>query len=452
MHLNKFLIFLFLFKILFSSDFIILNWQNIKNLKDFSTTYDIEIPYVKIEDEKNMMNEVINKGCKIENFKVFPIGITPKFKSKAYICYDSENLIIYFESEKSENYTLKARKFEKEEGKVWNDDNFEIFIDPFLTKTRYYQIIINSIGQVYDSINYIEEIPDPKAADPRETKKNIIIDISWDSKVNYNIKVEKNYWAVVLKIPFLSFGFKNAPLGSFIGLNLCRNYWETSELLQWKLTPGEGGFHQPDKFGILKLKETDSKKMPLIFINNFYPGYGENLLYVDYKKIENIPEEVEVEIKIENNDTKEKFIKNEKVVLKGIEGKIKIPFENKLKGKNIFYYNIGFKNYNFGGIDFVDLKSLIDVKLDKQFLYYEEKSLNGKIRFYLGENELKKTELLISLNENSKREKIKGNFCEFKVATEHLKEGENIFSITLYKDKDKIEQYNFKIFKLPKIF
>ncbi|MEM5831087.1 MAG: carbohydrate-binding family 9-like protein [Candidatus Aenigmatarchaeota archaeon] len=453
MRVNKTLIILLLFKIiLFSSDFITLRWDNIKNIKELPKTIDFKIPYIKIEDEKNLTNEIINKGCKIEDFKVYPTGQNPKFKTKAFICYDDENLLIYFESEKSENYFLKGRRFEKEEGKIWNDDNFEIFIDPFYTKKRYYHIIINSIGEIYDTINYIEEIPDPKAADPKETKKSFIIDMSWNSKVKCDITVEKNYWSITLKIPFSSFGFTKVPTGSFIGINLCRNYWETNELLQWKLTPGEGGFHQPDKFGILKIQEIDNKNLPQISINNFLPGYGENLLFISYKKNYDTPEEVNVEISIENVDTKEKIIKNEKVVFTDRKNTIQIPFENKWKGQTIFYYLISSKNYAFGDIDFVNLKNLMDIKLDNLFLYPEEKGLNGKIRIYLGEMELRKSELLFKLNDKNKTEKIKGNLCEFFIDTKNLKEGENRFSIVLYRDKNKIEEFEFKIFKLSKMF
>lgn len=453
MRLNKLIFFIFFtIKLLFCSDFINLNWGNIENIKEVPKTYDSEIPYIKIEEEKNILRDILDKGCKIEDFKVYPTGQIPKFKPKAYICYDNENLIIYFESEKSENYSLKARKFEKEEGKVWNDDNFEIFIDPFFTKKRYYQIIINSIGEIYDSVYYVKEVSDPKGVDPRETKKITIGDAFWNSKAQYKINVQKNYWSVLLKIPFSSFGFKKVPSGSFIGINLCRNYWEIPELAQWKLTPGEGGFHQPDKFGLLKLKGTDNKNLTMIILKNSFPGYGENLLYIEYEKKDAINEKCEVEINVENLDTKETFSKKEVVVLKDKKGIVKVPFENKWKGQNIFYYLISFKDNSFGDIDFIDLKNLMDVKLDNYLLYPDEKKLNGKIRLYLGEGTLKKAELLFSLNDKNKMGKIKGNLCEFSLNAEFLKEGENNLSIILYEDQNKLEEYRFKIFKLPKIF
>jgi len=446
---NKIFIFLFLTNFLFSSEFISLKWAKLENIKKTEKKEELVIPVLKIASEENILDIIKNKGVKLENFLVYPLGSIPKFKARGYICADEKNIVIYLESEKSEKYSLKVRKYEKEEGKIWNDDNFEIFIDPFNTEKKYYHLIINSIGEIYDSICFVKEVPDPKETDPRFTKKEIITDLSWNSMAKIKTYTDKNWWGSLIIIPFSSFGFDKIPMGCLFGLNLCRNYWETKELSQWKLTPGELGFHQPEKFGIIKIGDTDLNRLKVSFLAPSL-GYGKNILYLNY---ENNKKENKGNVKIFIEDLtnrKKTILKEETILLKREEGKIEIPFENKYLGEYIIYYSTIFDDISFVNLDFVNIKEIMNVFLENQFLY-EKENLKGKIKIHLGESSWKETVIKFKLNQMEKEEKIKGNLLSFEIDNSFIKEGENILVITIYESGNKISEFETKIFKVPNI-
>jgi hypothetical protein len=446
---NEIFVFLFLVNFLFSTEFISLKWAKVENIKKAEKKEELTIPVLKISSEENIFDIIKSKGVKLENFLVYPAGIMPKLKARGYIGADEKNLIIYLESEKSEKYNLKGRKYEKEEGKIWNDDNFEIFIDPFKTEKRYYHLIINSIGEIYDSICFIKEIPDPRETDPRYKKKEIVTDLSWSSMAKVKTYSDKNWWGSLIIIPFSSFGFDKIPVGSIFGLNLCRNYWETNELLQWKLTPGELGFHQPDKFGVVKIGDTDLNKLKISFFSPFI-GYGKNIVYLNYEKDKKL-NKGNVEIAIEDLFSRKKTVlKEETILLKKGKGKIGIPFENKNFGEYIIYYSAIFENISFVDIDFVNIKDIMNVFVENQFLY-EKENLKGKVKINLGEVSWKETFIKFKLNQMEREEKIKGNLLNFEIDNSFIKEGENILSITIYENGNKIGEFETKIFKLPSI-
>jgi len=446
---NEIFVFLFLSNFLFSTEFISLKWAKVENIKKAEKKEELTIPVLKISSEENILDIIKSKGVKLENFLVYPAGIMPKLKARGYIGADEKNLIIYLESEKSEKYNLKGRKYEKEEGKIWNDDNFEIFIDPFKTEKRYYHLIINSIGEIYDSICFIKEIPDPRETDPRYKKKEIVTDLSWSSMAKVKTYSDKNWWGSLIIIPFSSFGFDKIPVGSIFGLNLCRNYWETNELLQWKLTPGELGFHQPDKFGVVKIGDTDLNKLKISFFAPF-TGYGKNIVYLNYEKDKKL-NKGNVEIAIEDLFSRKKTVlKEETILLKKGKGKIEIPFENKNFGEYIIYYSAIFENISFVDLDFVNIKDVMNVFVENQFLY-EKENLKGKVKINLGEVSWKETFIKFKLNQMEREEKIKGNLLNFEIDNSFIKEGENILSITIYENGNKIGEFETKIFKLPSI-
>ncbi|MCS7254854.1 MAG: hypothetical protein NZ781_12645 [Armatimonadetes bacterium] len=108
-------------------------------------------------------------------------GIAP-IQPTILICHDISNLyigaILPKPPRKQLRITVKNR-----DGEVWQDDAFEIFIDPNRTCSRYYQFIVNAGGAKWDSYG-------------RDGKW----DGNWHSASHYD--VTSDHWSVEFAIPF----------------------------------------------------------------------------------------------------------------------------------------------------------------------------------------------------------------------------------------------------------
>lgn len=112
---------------------------------------------------------------------------------------------------------------------VMGDDALEIFLQPDLQGTDYYQLSANSIGTKYDAIGF---------------------NPGWGADWQAAGSVGKDAWYLECAISFKSSGQYGVP-GATWGFNVCRdrNGEGDTEWSCW--SPSQGGFHQPAKFGRL---------------------------------------------------------------------------------------------------------------------------------------------------------------------------------------------------------
>jgi len=209
-------------------------------------------------------------------FVTYPNGGKPELPSTAYVCFTPTHLVAVLEGRQSNGYELLARPQEKEDGHIWNDDNFEIFVDPFLSRSEYIHFIVNPLGDVFDQRCYEKRVSDPKAADPAATIVQLIQEREYDSGADVPVLRETGHWAALFHLPFTAFGLKAPPLGQVWGLNFCHTNRENKELSQWRATPGRLGFHQPQRFGALRFGEAAAGLEAEVEMPHF--GAGRNLL------------------------------------------------------------------------------------------------------------------------------------------------------------------------------
>jgi Concanavalin A-like lectin/glucanases superfamily/Carbohydrate family 9 binding domain-like/Glycoside hydrolase 123, N-terminal domain len=116
----------------------------------------------------------------------------------ASLLWDKKNLYIGFESPGKPKIQHKNH-----DGKLWEDDSFELFIWPGKNKKEHYQFILNASGAVFDAIG--------------KNKK-------WNSKYQSRAYIGKNKWSLEVVIPFSNFG--KAPTdGTVWKAQICRDWY-----------------------------------------------------------------------------------------------------------------------------------------------------------------------------------------------------------------------------------
>jgi Concanavalin A-like lectin/glucanases superfamily/Glycoside hydrolase 123, N-terminal domain/Carbohydrate family 9 binding domain-like len=122
--------------------------------------------------------------------------------SKAYLLWDRQNLYLGFRS-KFLNGKPPVAKQTSRDGKLWEDDSFELFIWPGRETKEFYQFIVNAKGAVYDAAGK---------------------DKRWNAKLTSKGYIGKDYWSVEMALPLSDFPGKIAN-GSTWKANLCRNWF-----------------------------------------------------------------------------------------------------------------------------------------------------------------------------------------------------------------------------------
>lgn len=217
------------------------------------------------------------RGLKL-GFLTYPNGDTPALPSTAWVAFSKTHVLAAIEGRKGPDYRLTAHHQEKENAHIWYDDNFEIFVDPFLTRTDYIHFIVNPLGQIYDAKCYIKRTPNPKAADPSEMITTTKSDMTYSSGAVVSVVREPTRWTALFRLPFGAFGLHAPPVGQCWGFNFCRTNRENTELTQWRPTPGDRGFHQPGKFGALRFGKSGGRFDATFNLASF--GFGRNVLAV----------------------------------------------------------------------------------------------------------------------------------------------------------------------------
>jgi Concanavalin A-like lectin/glucanases superfamily/Carbohydrate family 9 binding domain-like len=170
------------------------------------------------------LDTVWKNAVKITKFK--PFGKTKKIKNKteAYLGQYKESLFIAFKCYDSNIKNLK-KKATHRDGKVWDDDCVEVFIDPYLDRTHHAHFAVNALGTQYDAWKKTE--------------------LNWNPKWKSVCKIYDSYWICEMEIPLLSFP-RIKPINNSWGISLCREAKNPKEDSAWG-----GGFHKVRDFIVL---------------------------------------------------------------------------------------------------------------------------------------------------------------------------------------------------------
>ena len=109
------------------------------------------------------------------------------------------------------------------DGNVFMGDAVEIFLDPGQTRAGDYHFVVSSLGTRFDE--------EQRGLGLGATK--------WNPEWEAAVKSTDSGWVVEVRIPPFSGPEETPKDGSVWGLNLCRGYYEASQLSCWSPTLGK---------------------------------------------------------------------------------------------------------------------------------------------------------------------------------------------------------------------
>lgn len=116
------------------------------------------------------------------------------------------------------------------DGRVYDDDSVELFLDVSFDRATYVQLAYNSLAVQFDG----------QGLDP-----------SWNADWQVKARVVKDRWIAEVRMPFASLGATRPTRATLWGVNVCRNCQTSSGAVfsAWSASPS--GFHSPKRFGLL---------------------------------------------------------------------------------------------------------------------------------------------------------------------------------------------------------
>lgn len=147
-----------------------------------------------------------------------------KERSFVKLVWDNRNLYVFFWAQ-ADNMEQRKKDSKESKGNIFNDDCFEIFIDPDYSMKKYYHLAGNSAGQMYEASGQF--------------------DFSWKSGWKSAVVKGDDFWSVEAAIPFDSFRL-HPKAGDVWGFNACRENPVINELSAWRPLKS---FQTPEMFG-----------------------------------------------------------------------------------------------------------------------------------------------------------------------------------------------------------
>jgi hypothetical protein len=165
-------------------------------------------------------------------------GTPAVFASEARILYDSANLYIGIVCKDPDPAHLLAAETARD-GKVWEENDVEVFLDSARDGKRIYQFLLNSLGTPCDV-----KIEDGKQ------------DMAWNGTWTVKTAVLADGWSAEVAIPFADLGVGAPTPGDIWRFNLCRVRRNTgdSKVEYSAFSPTFGLFNRPDRFADLVFK------------------------------------------------------------------------------------------------------------------------------------------------------------------------------------------------------
>ena len=191
-------------------------------------------------------------SSRLGRFRLGLSAVLARHAREAWASYDRENLYLAVRLEREPNQPLRVNTREADNAMIWEDDEVEVFLDPFGTGTEYVQLILNSEGVLYDAAHRYAVVPDPRGASPGDTKLERATDAAWSSTLERRVVIGDRSWTVEMALPLRALGLAGAPGGHEVRFNITSADWDTKEYTC--LSPTDN-WHDPKQFGTLVLGE-----------------------------------------------------------------------------------------------------------------------------------------------------------------------------------------------------
>jgi hypothetical protein len=220
-----------------------------------------------------------DKQARLGPFRLGLASTLARHRREAWACYDEQNLYLGVRLQRKPGQPLRVFTQGNDDGKIWEDDEIEVFFDPFGTGTEYYQIILNSAGYLFDATHRYVTVLDPAGAQPTDTKQINEMDIAWASGLQRRVAVHEDYWSAEMALPLAAIGLAGAPTGHALRFNITSADWDTKEYTCLSPT---SDWQDPAQFGTLVLGK------PLVRVSDLdlgQVGLGSNRLSVKVKDL-----------------------------------------------------------------------------------------------------------------------------------------------------------------------
>lgn len=208
----------------------------------------------------------------------FRLGLTETWARhyrRAWAAYDTEHLYIGVRLQREPGTELRVATHDPDDSAIWEDDEVEIFLDPFSSGSSYHQMILNSEGVIYDATHHYVEVPDARAASPGATVLERVTDDAWDADLARAVHIDDEWWSIEMALPLRSVGLEGAPAGHRLGFNITSADWDTEEYTT--LSPNDN-WHDPLQFGVIILGEP---AVNVTDVDLSGVGIGRNLLQAE---------------------------------------------------------------------------------------------------------------------------------------------------------------------------
>ncbi len=165
-------------------------------------------PVEKPPEIDGNINDSCWKNASSLKLELVEPGKKIRFPTQVKICYDKNALYISARQFIPEGGKLTAT-VKTHDGPVWEDDCFEVFLDPHHTHTEAYHLIVNVLGTKFES--------------------STVSGKGWDGLWKASTKKGNNFWDVEIAIPYSSLGVVSPEAGTSWGFNIKRIFYGGSK-------------------------------------------------------------------------------------------------------------------------------------------------------------------------------------------------------------------------------
>ena len=194
-------------------------------------------------------------------------GILPaQNPTQVFLMWDEKYLYIGVRAYDSRMSQVRVSQRSKDSA-VWDDDSIEVLIDPNPQTHRYYHLICNPIGTVFDQIVQADYPPGARLSSTSGgakltelTLSNGVVDLGWDAHANIKTQITSTFWCVEIALPLASLEAAASDQWRF---NVLRKVHRQDECSYWSPTYD---IHTPwwphwrEQMGILNLVSPQSSQ------------------------------------------------------------------------------------------------------------------------------------------------------------------------------------------------
>jgi hypothetical protein len=210
---------------------------------------------LSIRVDGDLSDAAWQKARAIEAFKTFD-GKETKAATTGLAMTDADFLYLAFRCEEPQMDKLQITPFPRD-GELWTNDCIEVFISPFEDQSRFYHLIADANGQIYDALS----------SSGKE-------DSRYDLSIIAKTQKQPNGWTLELAIPLSDIGLSNAREAL---MNFGRERKPISELSSW-----HGLFAQPKTWQSLPLALDKNYSLDVRDWNFGAAQYGDNELSAEF--------------------------------------------------------------------------------------------------------------------------------------------------------------------------